>query len=390
MNVDHVKQGNITTSAGLDVYSVKAQAAMKIGFDVAPLAQPEGLDSSLAVYNSNGAIVASGIHALAGNGVAVPDTSLVYTFPSSGTYYLSVAGTNGTTGGYLLYTAGIGGTGFAGFSFSAYRSSTLSTPVTISRFNGSTQAIDPAVRTWIVVHGYQGNGHTSGISKLATEIQSQYPGDQVLTLDWSKAASDPSYTDTQQWLPAIGTAAAQALARHGYAPGTINLVGYSFGTYISDAMAAKLPGGANTMLAVDPPEYLPGGGAYNPEVSVNFSAHSHYSIAFHDADAGTSLGDNLTPTTATISIDVTGTSHGAMIGLVGSLYGSGDPVSQQFRFSNLLDYSPGPWASNRLSATGQMTGGGYEALITTTSAGTKPLLLKYFSSLTGQPVTINA
>ena len=98
----------------------------------------------------------------------------------------------------------------------------------------------------MLVHGYQGNGHTAGISRLAQELEAEFPNDQVLTLDWSKAAADPSYTDTEQWLQPIGAAAASALASHGFAGGTINLVGYSFGTYISDNIAASTSPGAST------------------------------------------------------------------------------------------------------------------------------------------------
>jgi len=280
---------------------------------------------------------------------------------------------------------------FSSLSFTVSRSATLTTPVTITWFNYSTAPINPSVPTWVLVHGYEGNGHTAGISKLGEELEAEFPNDQVLTLDWSQAAADPSYTDCEQWLQPIGAAAAAALTSHGFAGSTVNLVGYSFGTYISDNIGANMSGGVNTLLAIDPPEYISDGpGTYDPETSVNFSAVSHFSMAFHDADTGTgSYGDFVTPQTATVAIDVTGTTHGAIIGLVGNLFGGTDPISANFRFSNLLAYSFGPWEANKFNAYAQDTPGGFDALLSTSNAGTQPLLLQYFSAATGQPTFVN-
>ena len=84
---------------------------------------------------------------------------------------------------------------------------------------------------------------------------------------------------------------------------------------------------------------------------MNFAAVSHFSMAFHDADTGTdSYGDFVTPQTASVAIDVTGTNHGAIIGLVCNLFAGSDPISENFRFSNLLAYSTGPWAANQYNA----------------------------------------
>jgi pimeloyl-ACP methyl ester carboxylesterase len=280
---------------------------------------------------------------------------------------------------------------FSSLSFTAYRSATLSTPVTITRFNGSTKPLNPSVRTWVLVHGYMGNGHTAGITKLADELEADFPNDQVLTLDWSKAAADPTYQDTEQWLAPIGAAAASALTSHGFAGSTINLVGYSFGTYISDNIGAHIAGGVNTLLAIDPPEYLPDGpGSFDPETSVNFAAVSRFSMSFHDIATGTGhAGDFVTPQTATVAIDVTGTNHGAIIGLVGNLFAGTDPISRNFRFSNLLAYSTGPWAANRYNAHANVSPGGFDAVLSTSDAGSDPLVLQYFSAGTGSAVSVN-
>ncbi len=212
-----------------------------------------------------------------------------------------------------------------------------------------------------------------------------------MTLDWSQAAADPSYTDAEQWLQPVGAAAASALASYGFAGSSINLVGYSFGTYISANIGAGLSGGVNTILAIDPPEYISDGpGTYDPETSVNFAAVSRFSMSFHDADTGSnSYGDFVTPQTADVAIDVTGTSHGAIIGLVGSLFAGSDPISQYFRFSNILNYSSGPWAPNKFNAYAQATPGGFDARLSTANAGTTPLLLQYFSPSTGQAISVN-
>jgi pimeloyl-ACP methyl ester carboxylesterase len=262
-----------------------------------------------------------------------------------------------------------------------------STPIAIQRFGATTTGIDPTVRTWVLVHGRNGNGHTTGLTNIANTIRQQFPQDQVLTLDWSQAAAAPTYFDTEQWLPSVGQSAAQLLITHGFAGTTLNFIGYSFGTYISGEAAKVLPGGVNTMALIDPPVDAPGG--YDASQSVDFRALSNFSWAFHDT--GGSVAPNhsassVTPTLADEAIDVTNTTHGSIIALFGNLISGGGPVAQRFQLSRLLNATPGPWRPDQFSDTGiQSPGGGYEAVIST-SGGTIAQSLFYVGP-NGQTVT---
>ena len=117
-----------------------------------------------------------------------------------------------------------------------------STPIALQRFGPTTTGVDPTVRTWVLVHGRNGTGHTTGLTNIANTILQQFPQDQVLTLDWSQAAASPTYFDTEQWIPSVGQSAAQLLITHGFAGTTLNFIGYSFGTYVSGEAAKVLPG----------------------------------------------------------------------------------------------------------------------------------------------------
>lgn len=410
---DQTVSGTLASATDVNLYAFSVSSNQRIAFDVN---HPAGstLDGYLRVFDATGKELASNDSGSApSEGAGGVDPYLQVTFPSAGTYYVGISGSGnkaynatdgtgdtsgnvGASGAYTLTLAGVGGSGFTGLTATATRTTDGSTStVNIRRFNSagqiSTQAIDPTLRTWVLIHGYKGNPTTNGTVALAQTIAAKYPSDQVLTVDWSQAAADPTYSGAEQWLVPVASAVQKELNAHGINGQSVNFVGYSFGSTIAGEAAKGFSGGVNTILAIDPPIDAPGG--YNPETSLNFAAVSNRAWAFHDdVPAGTDpthVDDPITPTTADEAINVSGTNHGSIIALVNNLLrgNGGAGASQRFTLDRLLAGTPGPWQLNAFDAQGNQVPGGYEADLGTTSGGTIPTTLFYLDVNSGAPVT---
>ena len=139
------------------------------------------------------------------------------------------------------------------------------------------------------------------------------------------------------------------------------------------------------MALIDPP--LDTAGGYDPATSIDFRAESRESWAFHDTDP-THSGNAVTAALADESIDVTGTTHGAIIALFESLISGSSAPDQRFQLSRLLAMTAGPWKPNQFDDQGNpTTGGQYEAVLAGTAGGTSVSSLTYVSLATNQPVT---
>jgi pimeloyl-ACP methyl ester carboxylesterase len=399
---DHSASGTLSSGTDVNLFSFTVQSGQRVAFDVDV---PTGatLNSYLRVFDSAGHELAANDNGAAPNESSSSESYVQFTFPTGGTYYVGVSGSGnaaynavsgsgdaagavGANGAYTLHAVLTGGGGFNQISGTATMNG-QSTPIALQRFGPTTTGVDPTVRTWVLVHGRNGTGHTTGLTNIANTILRQFPQDQVLTLDWSQAAASPTYFDTEQWIPFVGQAAAQLLITHGFAGASLNFIGYSFGTYVSGEAAKVLPGGVNTMALIDPPVDAPGG--YDASQSLDFRAESNFSWAFHDT--GGSVAPNhsassVTPRLADEAFDVTNTTHGSIIALFEDLISGSGSVAQRFQLSRLLNGTPGPWMPDQFSDTGiQSPGGGYEAVISTTG-GTIAQSLFYVGQ-NGQTVT---
>src|SRR6185295_15985755 len=100
-------------------------------------------------------------------------------------------------------------------------------------------------------------------------------------------AAEDSIVPAAQW-------AASALTRYGFSGTNLNLVGHSFGSYVADEIAQRIPGGVNALVTLDPAADVPGG--YDPTANdeVDFARDSFFSWSFHSS----SLGNEYTPATA--------------------------------------------------------------------------------------------
>jgi pimeloyl-ACP methyl ester carboxylesterase len=280
-------------------------------------------------------------------------------------------------------------------------------PVFIQLFP-SPGMINPSKQTWIVIHGRKSSSiNTSGgnIPRLAQAIASQQKDDQVLVLDWSDAARDPDLPDYhafshEDWIEPVAEWAATALTTYGFSGSSLNLVGHSWGGSMTDEIAKRVPGGVNTIVALDPAEnggidvgqvLRIAGGSYNPELKfglpsaqINFARDSKFSWAFH-----TSLdGSELTPTSAHESFVVdTGLdlilppdAHDAAVNFFSYvLEHSTDNIGATiplFQLQRLLTHTAGPWVPDQCTTLPFLdvlwdiwedVVPGYEAVISTAS-----------------------
>jgi pimeloyl-ACP methyl ester carboxylesterase len=378
---------------GTDVkmYSFNVRADQMISFDIDKVVTGTTVDSVIRIFDAFGNELDSNDNR-AGPGESLETQSyLEYRFSTAGTYYVGVSGhgnssynpltgagdANGSTGLYTLVVS-------PGWTGTIRREGDPTDYfLDIVRHDSQQKRIDPSLPTWIVIHGMRSSRNVGNIKNLADAITNarRFESEQILTLDWSAAASNPDYTDFdgENAIINVATWTANALRAHGFAGSQLNLVGHSWGAYVTDELAERMDGAnsgiVNAIVVLDPAEDFQGG--YDPEHGqINFAAHSHYSWAFHSSTAGSES----TPTTANEAFivntgynqcdPVTGVpnAHGAVVNLFSYMleHPSGG-VSSLFQLNRLLTYTPGPWITDRYSTIFdcESTVSKYEGIITT-------------------------
>lgn len=294
MNQTRTGLGQIASPTDVDIFSFTVAAGQRISFDIDQTSL--GFNSYIRLFNSSGAQLAANdnAHGPGPEEISTENSYLDFTFSSAGTYYLGVSGagntnynavtgtgdSNGSTGNYVLVVSpGLAGT-------VRRVGNTTDYPVDILPLNG--KAIDPTKRTWLVTHGWNSARTEPNIVAAASNLAIRYPGDQILTLDWSAAASRTSVFDgsAEDAIKSVGVFAADALLQRGFTGDKLNLIGHSWGSYVSDELAERMPGGVNTIVAIDPGEDHPTDvNTYFPHSAgeVSFAAHSVFSWAFYSA-----------------------------------------------------------------------------------------------------------
>jgi pimeloyl-ACP methyl ester carboxylesterase len=144
----------------------------------------------------------------------------------------------------------------------------------LKRADGSSAAISPDRETWVVIHGWQSTPKAT--HRVAAAIEAASSRVQVLELDWSQAAADADVSAVALRVPDVGAFVARKLADWGIPGANINLVGHSFGGYMTDEIARRISGGVNRVIALDPAAPVVQGLDVS---STNYAAHSKYSVA---------------------------------------------------------------------------------------------------------------
>ncbi|MGB3262337.1 MAG: alpha/beta fold hydrolase, partial [Microcoleus sp.] len=166
--------------------------------------------------------------------------------------------------------------------------------------DGSSKAIAPSKNTWLVIHGMTNNppppdkdvlNELTDNTSLANAVYGYSPDDQVLVLDWRSAAySTNAYSKIgASWIDSVADWTANLLRESKIPSLNINLVGHSLGSYVAAEIAAKIPGGVNKIIALDPAtevlgSYDFGGGHYSDQVK--FSDNSSWSWGFYGSALG--------------------------------------------------------------------------------------------------------
>ena len=244
--------------------------------------------------------------------------------------------------------------------------------VSIQRRDAPSQAVDPTVRTWLVIHGM--NSNPTRFDDLAGVIYSEWGGDQVLTLDWTDAAdSIPNLWHSEGHILDVAVWATNALTSYGFTGTLLNLVGHSHGSYVAAEIAERIVGGVNTIVGLDPAENVLGND-YNPEDpgQIDFGGdNSRFSWAF--SDAGGLFGSEITPGSADEAFAVENTGHSEVVELFTNMLngvGSAD-VLTHFALTRLLGHTAGPWVLDQYDFNGNASAAGsYEAVINADAGGT--------------------
>ncbi len=176
------------------------------------------------------------------------------------------------------------------------------TRTNINPDTGKELALDLNKPVWIIVHGRGDSDASDQMLELERNLSS-FNNIQLVVIDWHQAAAD-NITQIglqgSQWIKPTGSWIASQLMSMGMKKDNINLVGHSWGTYVSYEIGAHIPGGINTIIALDPAvdnKWL--GGAY-PIDDVNFTSVAAHSDAIHSSN----FGDKKVALTAHNSFDI--------------------------------------------------------------------------------------
>lgn len=270
-----------------------------------------------------------------------------------------------------------------------------STHACLNLFYAPGSEFEPSRETWVVIHGRDNSSSTPEMIRLAFAIRVARPGDQVLLLDWSEAASTSWFGDIdgENWIITVGRWASATLRTLAIDDTSLNLVGHSWGSYVADELAEAY-GGVNVIVALDPAAKL---STYdsNDRAVVNFSSHARFSVAFHSSKAAGSE-DAAASAHEAFSVAFLPNEEGSLADMVrhsmvrdlfsATLLGDGG-VSRLFSLDRLLNASPaGPWQSNRYDVDdayfppGLIRSEDYEALMFSSSDDSAPDSIRYIDA----------
>src|SRR5689334_483072 len=175
---DRSASGTLAGGTDVNLFSFTVQSDQRVAFDV-DVSAGGTLNSYLRVFDATGHELIANDDGAAPNESPSSESYAQFTFPTGGTYYVGVSGSGnaaynavsgggdangavGASGGYTLHAVLTGGGGFNQISGTATMNG-QSTPIALQRFGPTTTGVDPTVRTWVLVHGRNGTGHTAGL-----------------------------------------------------------------------------------------------------------------------------------------------------------------------------------------------------------------------------------
>ena len=183
----------------------------------------------------------------------------------------------------------------------------------IVRDDGSTAPIRTDQETWVMIHGWLGS--PAAMHPIGQAIDAASRHNQVLEVDWSAAAADANPVTVITRVPDVAAFVARKLTDWGIPHTSINLVGHSYGGYMSDQVAKRISGGVDRIVALDPATLALGGVDF---AGTDFAAHSRFSLALVGSDYATASA--ATTADETINVNVGNRSSLATHGAVRDLF----------------------------------------------------------------------
>ncbi len=260
-----VLDDNLSTGEGSDFFSFSVRATGSVNVTLDHLAS----NANLRLFNSNGQQIA-----ISGN--LRTRSELISKTLKRGTYFVSVD--RGRAAPDTAYEVTIQ----ADTNYAAVDIGGDTFNLSLTQANGSSTAIIPTRETWVVIHGWLSSPKAT--QRLANAIQSASRRIQVLQLNWSEVAKDVNPFTVIFNVPDVGQWAADKLTSWGIAGSSINLVGHSYGGYMTDIIARDISGGVDRIVALDPATVALGGIDFS---GTNYAAHSLFSLAMIGSDKGT-------------------------------------------------------------------------------------------------------
>lgn len=113
---------------------------------------------------------------------------------------------------------------------------------------------DSSQSTYVITHGFQDNGRSNWIAKMADNLRWQDPNSNIISVDWSSGA-DTFYSSAVSNTVTVGQSIAEYLVNIGANSNTTQLIGHSLGAHISGIAADRfddLTGSAiDTIVGLD-------------------------------------------------------------------------------------------------------------------------------------------
>ncbi|MEZ0264269.1 MAG: pre-peptidase C-terminal domain-containing protein [Phycisphaerae bacterium] len=260
--------------------------------------------------------------------------------------------------------------------------------VTLSLTNASGLAtpIDPNRETWVTIHGWLGS--PIAMADIAHSIDAASRHVQVLQLDWSSVASDVNPFNVVFAIADVGEWAANKLESWGIPGSNINLVGHSYGGYMTDEIARNVTGGVDRIVALDPATIATGGFDFS---GTDYADHSQFSVAFIGSEQGTVAAAKTADETVLMDVGTFSgfQAHGNVRDLFAVMTAKNNtsdpgPIAPIFALGKLH-------AADRPAFKGGAISGGYDAKLVGDGNGfnIKPVSLSWVDENTDNPVTID-
>ncbi|QDU95813.1 hypothetical protein [Lignipirellula cremea] len=335
------------SAAAVPMAAVAAPASMQV------LAQ--GSDWFLPTWNAVSGALTYQLSRSAGGGAWVPIyTGLDTSFLDRGAHLLQ-----GTTYQYAVSVMTAAGwssdsTPTAGKTLAAAGSiegqfSQGGSTFNVSLFDPENRfGIDTTRDTWILIHGWAPTSPATwaigsdGSGGLASVMREHLPEDSILAFDWYEAANtgyfgsataESRIQPASEWLATV-------LIAISFDPDKVNLIGHSFGAYIANETAERMPSDVHSIIALDPATDPPGANAFNPNdpQEVTFRDNAVYSWAFYDSDSSF-YNSPLAASTALQTFATKNAGHSDIPILLGNIIADATSLHQYFQLEN-LSFSP--------------------------------------------------